>query len=356
MDTQQDAMEKAKERLKRNYSKARSTRPGAQIIQPRSGGAWRPVSRAAPPRQITGEPPRLSRASVAQGWAVKQSQSTGGYYYVHTANGREWSQWEPPTAELERQRPRGAAPLARGAPSPERADEDALFDDDDDDIDSDSEDEMPVSELLARQATATDAAIAAALAESPVKAAALADSPVKRSRGRAGGVGGRRHSSKRRDHGQQEPVVPAAVEDDDASSVWSQSSLPDSNPQSPTYESFIESGGIDYESGFLDDENPASAGGGRGAVNGPGRAPPRRAARVFAGRGTLPSGHRALRRAARGQPRRARGAARRRPGRRDREGGVEEVEGEFSQAAPGALPRGARRRRRQRRAAARSRR
>ena len=56
------------------------------------------------------------------------------------------------------------------------------------------------------------------------------------------------------------------AEDDDESSVWSQSSLSGSNPPSPTYESVMESGGIDYESGFLDDENPAPAGRGRGAV------------------------------------------------------------------------------------------
>ena len=237
---EQDALEKAKERLKSNYSKARSARHGAQLCQP----APAPRPRAAPPRQT--EAPTLSPALRAQGWAVKQSRSTGGYYYVHTANGREWSQWEPPVAPERRS-------------SPERAAAALFSDEDDDDSASDSEDEMPVSALLARQATANDAAIAQA----------LAGSPAKRSR-KIGGVGGRRHGKKRR-----EPVVvPAAAEDDDESSVWSQSSLSDSSnppsptyaPPSPTYESVMESGGIDYESGFLDDENPAPAGRGRGAI------------------------------------------------------------------------------------------
>ena len=100
---EQDALEKAKERLKSNYSKARSARHGAQLCQP----APAPRPRAAPPRQrdLTREAPTLSPALKAQGWAVKQSRSTGGYYYVHTANGREWSQWEPPVA--------GAALFAR---------------------------------------------------------------------------------------------------------------------------------------------------------------------------------------------------------------------------------------------------
>ena len=94
---EQDALEKAKERLKSNYSKARSARHGAQLCQP----APAPRPGAAPPRQrdLTREAPTLSPALKAQGWAVKQSRSTGGYYYVHTANGREWSQWEPPVPE-----------------------------------------------------------------------------------------------------------------------------------------------------------------------------------------------------------------------------------------------------------------
>ncbi|CAH0365267.1 unnamed protein product [Pelagomonas calceolata] len=250
----QDALEKAKERLKSNYSKARSARHGAQLCQPTALGSFRrpgarpappPRPRAAPPRappiDLTGEAPTLSPALKAQGWAVKQSRSTGGYYYVHTANGREWSQWEPPVAPERRS-------------SPERAAAALFSDEDDDGSASDSEDEMPVSALLARQATANDEAIAQA----------LAGSPPKRSRRITGGVGGRRHGKKRR-----EPVVqvPAAADDgDDSSSVWSQSSLSDSNPPSPTYESVMESGGIDYESGFLDDENPAPAGRGRGAI------------------------------------------------------------------------------------------
>ena len=95
---EQDALEKAKERLKSNYSKARSARHGAQVCQPTAlGSVRRPGARPAPPRQ-TGQAPTLSPALKAQGWAVKQSRSTGGYYYVHTANGREWSQWEPPVA------------------------------------------------------------------------------------------------------------------------------------------------------------------------------------------------------------------------------------------------------------------
>ena len=212
---EQDALEKAKERLKSNYSKARSARHGAQLCQPTALGSGRrpgarpappPRLRAAPPRQ-TGEAPTLSPALKAQGWAVKQSRSTGGYYYVHTANGREWSQWEPPVPERRSSSERAAA---------------ALFDDEDDGSASDSEDEMPVSALLARQATANDAAIAQALSASPAK----------RSR-KIGGVGGRRHGKKRR-----EPVVqvPAAADDgDDSSSVWSQSSLSDSNPPSPAH-------------------------------------------------------------------------------------------------------------------------
>ena len=146
----EDALEKAKERLKSNYSKARSARHGAQVCQPRGstalGTARRlgarpappPRPRAAPPRQLdlTGEAPTLSPALKAQGWAVKQSRSTGGYYFVHTANGREWSQWEPPVA-----------PERRSAAA-------ALFDDEDDGSASDSEDEMPVSALLARSPVA----------------------------------------------------------------------------------------------------------------------------------------------------------------------------------------------------------
>ena len=140
-----DALEKAKEHLKSNYSKARSARHGAQLCQP----APAPRPRAAPPRQrdLTREAPTLSPALKAQGWAVKQSRSTGGYYYVHTANGREWSQWEPPVAPERRS-------------SPERAAAALFSDEDDDGSASDSEDEMPVSALLARQATANDAAIA----------------------------------------------------------------------------------------------------------------------------------------------------------------------------------------------------
>ena len=67
---EQDALEKAKERLKSNYSKARSARHGAQICQP----APAPRPRAAPPRQrdLTREAPTLSPALKAQGWAVKQ--------------------------------------------------------------------------------------------------------------------------------------------------------------------------------------------------------------------------------------------------------------------------------------------
>ena len=82
---QQDALEKAKERLKSNYSKARSARHGAQLCQPRGstalGSVRRPGARpapaprpgAAPPRQLdlTGEAPTLSPALKAQGWAVK---------------------------------------------------------------------------------------------------------------------------------------------------------------------------------------------------------------------------------------------------------------------------------------------
>ena len=163
---EQDALQKAKERLKSNYSKARSARHGAQVCQP----APAPRPRAAPPRQrdLTREAPTLSPALKAQGWAVKQSRSTGGYYYVHTANGREWSQWEPPVPERRS--------------SPERAAAALFSDEDDDGSASDSEDEMPVSALLARQATANDEAIAQA----------LADSPPKRSRRVTGGVGGRR--------------------------------------------------------------------------------------------------------------------------------------------------------------------
>ena len=219
-----------------------SASPAPAARRPARQHAPPPRPRAAPPRQT--EAPTLSPALKAQGWAVKQSRSTGGYYYVHTANGREWSQWEPPVAPV--------APERRS--SPERAAAALFSDEDDDGSASDSEDEMPVSALLARQATANDAAIAQA----------LADSPPKRSRRITGGVGGRRHGSKKR----REPVVvPAPAEDsDDSSSVWSQSSLSDSNPPSPTYESVMESGGIDYESGFLDDENPAPAGRGRGAV------------------------------------------------------------------------------------------
>ena len=67
---EQDALEKAKERLKSNYSKARSARHGAQLCQP----AAAPRLRAAPPRQrdLTREAPTLSPALKAQGWAVKQ--------------------------------------------------------------------------------------------------------------------------------------------------------------------------------------------------------------------------------------------------------------------------------------------
>ena len=136
---EQDALEKAKERLKSNYSKARSARHGAQLCQP----APAPRPRAAPPRQrdLTREAPTLSPALKAQGWAVKQSRSTGGYYYVHTANGREWSQWEPPVAPERRSSPERAAA--------------ARFDDDDDGGGaSDSEDDMPVSALLARSPVA----------------------------------------------------------------------------------------------------------------------------------------------------------------------------------------------------------
>ena len=135
---EQDALEKAKERLKSNYSKARSARHGAQLCQP----AAAPRLRAAPPRQLdlTGEAPTLSPALKAQGWAVKQSRSTGGYYYVHTANGREWSQWEPPVPERRS--------------SPERAAAALFSDEDDDGSASDSEDEMPVSALLARSPVA----------------------------------------------------------------------------------------------------------------------------------------------------------------------------------------------------------
>ena len=133
---EQDALEKAKERLKSNYSKARSARHGAQLCQP----APPPRPRAAPPRQ-TGEAPTLSPALTAQGWAVKQSRSTGGYYYVHTANGREWSQWEPPVAPERRS-------------SSERAAAALFSDEDDDGSASDSEDEMPVSALLARSPVA----------------------------------------------------------------------------------------------------------------------------------------------------------------------------------------------------------
>ena len=145
---EQDALEKAKERLKSNYSKARSARHGAQLCQPTALGSARrgarpappPRPRAAPPRQ-TGEAPTLSPALKAQGWAVKQSRSTGGYYYVHTANGREWSQWEPPVAPERRS-------------SPERAAAALFSDEDDDGSASDSEDEMPVSALLARSPVA----------------------------------------------------------------------------------------------------------------------------------------------------------------------------------------------------------
>ena len=134
-----DPLEKAKERLKSNYSKARSARHGAQLCQP----APAPRPRAAPPRQrdLTREAPTLSPALKAQGWAVKQSRSTGGYYYVHTANGREWSQWEPPVAPERRS-------------SPERAAAALFSDEDDDGSASDSEDEMPVSALLARSPVA----------------------------------------------------------------------------------------------------------------------------------------------------------------------------------------------------------
>ena len=84
---------------------------------------------------------QLVPALKAQGWAVKQSRSTGGYYYVHTANGREWSQWEPPVAPERRS-------------SPERAAAALFSDEDDDGSASDSEDEMPVSALLARSPVA----------------------------------------------------------------------------------------------------------------------------------------------------------------------------------------------------------
>ena len=133
-----DALEKAKEHLKSNYSKARSARHGAQLCQP----APAPRPRAALPRQrdLTREAPTLSPALKAQGWAVKQSRSTGGYYYVHTANGREWSQWEPPVAERRS--------------SPERAAAALFSDEDDGSSASDSEDEMPVSALLARSPVA----------------------------------------------------------------------------------------------------------------------------------------------------------------------------------------------------------
>ena len=137
---EQDALEKAKERLKSNYSKARSARHGAQLCQPTAlGSVRRPGARPAPPRQ-TGQAPTLSPALKAQGWAVKQSRSTGGYYYVHTANGREWSQWEPPVPERRS--------------SPERAAAALFSDEDDDGSASDSEDEMPVSALLARSPVA----------------------------------------------------------------------------------------------------------------------------------------------------------------------------------------------------------
>ena len=106
---EQDALEKAKERLKSNYSKARSARHGAQLCQPTAlGSVRRPGARPAPPRQT--EAPTFSPALKAQGWAVKQSRSTGGYYYVHTANGREWSQWEPPVGRSD-----GAARAGDGA-------------------------------------------------------------------------------------------------------------------------------------------------------------------------------------------------------------------------------------------------
>ena len=71
----EDALEKAKERLKSNYSKARSARHGAQLCQPTAlGSGRRPGARPAPPRQrdLTREAPTLSPALKAQGWAVKQ--------------------------------------------------------------------------------------------------------------------------------------------------------------------------------------------------------------------------------------------------------------------------------------------
>ena len=231
--------------------------PQEQLFEGAVGAARRaalPACTGAAPAGSTAPPARPHQRSAdalpgseGAGLGGEAVSLDGRYYYVHTANGREWSQW-------------GAAGRAERRSSPERAAAALFSDEDDDGSASDSEDEMPVSALLARQATANDAAIAQA----------LAGSPPKRSRRITGGVGGRRHGKKRR-----EPVVvPAPAEDDDESSVWSQSSLSDSNPPSPTYEqppsptyeSVMESGGIDYESGSSTTRTPHRRGRGRGAV------------------------------------------------------------------------------------------
>ena len=54
----EDALEKAKERLKSNYSKARSARHGAQLCQPTAlGSARRLGARPAPPPRLRPAPP-----------------------------------------------------------------------------------------------------------------------------------------------------------------------------------------------------------------------------------------------------------------------------------------------------------
>ena len=111
-----DALEKAKERLKSITEGAvgaarRAALPAGRAGSAR-GSARGPRRRHAPARPAPPDrdAPTLSPALKAQGWAVKQSRSTGGYYCVHAANGRGGRR-EPPVALV--------APERRS--SPERA-------------------------------------------------------------------------------------------------------------------------------------------------------------------------------------------------------------------------------------------